>query len=100
YLNTQENIERNNCDTIAVFQGDSSLLVDKKYDIILANINRNILLEDIPRYSNCLNADGALFLSGFYLGDLNVISSKCEAYNLEYEKKIEKNNWISVKYVN
>lgn len=100
FLNSKENVERNDCNDIDVYQGDSSLLADKKYDIILANINRNILLEDIPIYANCLNTGGILFLSGFYLEDLDTISSKCSACSLEFEKKLEKNNWISTKYVN
>lgn len=100
YLNTQENVERNDCSDIQAFQGDRGLLKEKKYDVILANINRNILLEDIPIYAQCLNAGGQLFLSGFYLEDLDAISSKCKANGLEFEKKLEKNRWISVKYVN
>ncbi len=100
YLNTLENVERNNCPDIRVFQGDKELLSHKKYDIILANINRNTLLEDIPTYSDCLNDQGMLFLSGFYLEDLDAISSKCGANGLEFEKKLEKNNWVSAKYVN
>ncbi len=100
FINSKENVDRNHCENIDVYQGDSSLLAGKKYDIILANINRNILLEDIPIYTECLNNEGALFLSGFYLEDLDAISSKCGAYGLEFEKKLEKNNWVSVKYVN
>ena len=100
FLNTQENVERNHCPEIKAFQGDSSLLKDKKYDVILANINRNILLEDIPIYADCLNKGGTLFLSGFYLDDLDAISSKCGAYGLEFEKNLEKNNWVAAKYVN
>lgn len=99
YLNALENVERNHCD-INVCQGNSSLLTNKKYDIILANINRNILLKDISVYADCLNPNGALFLSGFYLEDLDIISSKCEGYGLEYVKNFEKNNWVAVKYVN
>lgn len=99
YLNSLENAERNQCD-IKVYQGDSALLAGKKYDIILANINRNILLEDIPIYANCLQPGGLLFLSGFYLEDLNAISSKCGGYGLQFAKNLEKNNWISAKYVN
>lgn len=100
YLNTQENIERNDCGSIKAFQGDSSLLKGKKYDVILANINRNILLEDIPVYVECLTSGGTLLLSGFYLDDLDAISSKCGEYGLNFEKKLKKNNWISAKYVN
>ncbi|PWL38178.1 50S ribosomal protein L11 methyltransferase [Flagellimonas aquimarina] len=100
FLNSKENVERNNCNNIEVYQGDSSLLANRKYDIILANINRNILLEDIPVYAKCLNTGGILFLSGFYLEDLDAISSKCGLYGLEFEKKLKNNNWISAKYVN
>ncbi|WP_421804279.1 50S ribosomal protein L11 methyltransferase [Flagellimonas sp.] len=100
FLNTQENVERNDCSDIKAFQGDSGLLKGKKYDIILANINRNILLEDIPIYADCLKNGGTLFLSGFYLADLDAISSKCAAYGLEFEKNLEKNNWVAAKYVN
>ncbi|MCR9264549.1 MAG: 50S ribosomal protein L11 methyltransferase [Flavobacteriaceae bacterium] len=100
YLNTQENIERNDCGSIKAFQGDSSLLKGKEYDVILANINRNILMEDIPVYVECLTSGGTLLLSGFYSGDLDAIYSKCAAYGLQFEKNLEKNNWISAKYVN
>ena len=100
FLNSKENVQRNGCGDIEVFQGDSSLLQGKNFDIILANINRNILLKDIPIYSQSLKKGGSLFLSGFYLKDLDAISSKCGAYGLEFEKKLEKNNWVSPKYVN
>lgn len=99
YLNAIENADRNNCKKIEVFEGNSNLLLGKKYDIILANINRNILLEDIPIYASSLNSKGLLFLSGFYSSDLDMISEKCKAHNLQFEKNLEKNNWVSVKYV-
>lgn len=99
YLNAKENVERNNCEHITVKEGDSSLLGSLKYDIILANINRNILLNDLPKYAECLKKGGKLFLSGFYSEDIPAISAKCGELNLEFEKNIEKNNWVAVKYV-
>ncbi len=99
YLNSIENIERNNCTNITVFQGDANLLKTKKFDVIIANINRNILLQDIPTYVKCLTANGLLLLSGFYLKDLEMISQKCEAFGLKFEKKFKKNNWVAAKYV-
>ncbi|SHG16227.1 50S ribosomal protein L11 methyltransferase [Flagellimonas flava] len=99
YLNTVENAERNHC-SIEVFQGDVSLLAGKTFDIILANINRNILLEDIPAYAKSLNPKGSLFLSGFYSDDLDAISSKCTEHGLQFVKNFEKNKWVSAKYVN
>lgn len=99
YLNAKENIERNNCGHINVYEGTADLLVDQQYDIIMANINRNILLEDIPAYVKCLNKGGILFLSGFYTEDLPKISERCGEVGLKFEKNLEKNNWVAVKYV-
>ena len=99
YLNAKENVERNNCSHINVYEGTADLLVDQKYDIIIANINRNILLEDIPSYVKCLNKGGMLFLSGFYKEDIPQISERCEEVGLKFEKNLEKNNWVAVKYV-
>lgn len=100
YLNALENVERNHCPEIAVHQGNSELLEGRKYDLILANINRNILLADIPVYAKCLNPGGSLIMSGFYAEDLEAISERCRAHGLEYEKKRAEDHWIAVKYVN
>ncbi|MCM4173417.1 50S ribosomal protein L11 methyltransferase [Arenibacter sp. TNZ] len=99
YLNAQENIERNNCGHINVFEGTAELLLDQKYDIIIANINRNILLEDIPAYVKCLKKGGIMFLSGFYVQDIPQITERCTEEGLKFEKNLEKNNWVAVKYV-
>ncbi|MEM8927248.1 MAG: 50S ribosomal protein L11 methyltransferase [Bacteroidota bacterium] len=97
--NTTENIRRNRCVAINVELGNASILIQKKYDVIIANINRNALLKDIPTYTSCLNKSGVLLLSGFYLRDLDMISTKCGSYNLQFEKNLEKNDWIAAKYV-
>lgn len=99
YLNSLENIQRNNQEHINVYEGDASLLISKKYDVILANINKNILLSDISIYANCLNDNGILFLSGFYKEDITDISAKCELFGLHFDENFEKNNWVAVKYV-
>lgn len=99
YLNAKENVARNNCSNIVVQEGDASHLVDQKYDIIIANINRNILVADLPTYAKCLNKKGLLFLSGFYQEDIPIISSKCLELGLKFENFIEKNKWVAVKYV-
>ena len=98
YLNSLENVERNQCSDIKVEQGDSSLLDGRSYDIILANINRNILLKDIPVYASCMNPQGLLFLSGFYQEDLESITAACEHSGFKYQKHIEKNNWVAAVY--
>lgn len=100
YLNSIENAERNNCTQITVYEGDASLLKDKKYDLIIANINRNILLNDMQQYVDCLNKKGILLLSGFYTEDIPFIDASCTEKGLTYVKKFERNNWTSLKYVN
>jgi ribosomal protein L11 methyltransferase len=98
YLNSIENVSRNNCEHIAVFEGDSSLLTNKKYDVIIANINRNILLMDMEIYTNCLQENGVLLLSGFYKEDIAMIDAEVSKYHLKLETTIERNNWVALKY--
>jgi ribosomal protein L11 methyltransferase len=98
YENSLENIVRNNCSHISVFEGDSALLVDKTYDVIIANINRNILLKDMKTYANCLNEKGVLLLSGFYQEDISIIDTEVSKYNLKLQTFIERNNWVALKY--
>lgn len=98
YLNSIENVERNNCEHISVFEGDSTLLTDKKYDVIIANINRNILLMDMEIYTNCLNENGVLLLSGFYKEDIPMIDAEVSKYQLKLETNLERNNWVALKY--
>ena len=98
YENSIENVTRNNCHHISVFEGDSSLLINKKYDLIIANINRNILLMDMKVYANCLNEKGILLLSGFYEEDIPIIDAEVSKYNLKLESFIQRNNWVALKY--
>lgn len=100
YLNSIENAARNNCHEISVFEGDASLLEGRKYDLIIANINRNILLNDLAIYVSCLNEKGLLFLSGFYREDIPAIDACCVELGLKLEKTLERNNWVSLKYSN
>ena len=98
YLNSIENAARNNCSHITVYEGDASLLQGKNYDVIIANINRNILLTDMASYAACLNPQGLLLLSGFYEEDIAAIDASCVENGLQFEKKFTKNNWVSLKY--
>jgi len=100
YLNSIENVERNNCSQITVYEGEATLLEGKQYDVIIANINRNILLNDMQSYVDCLNKNGILLLSGFYTEDIPFINASCTEKGLTYVKKFERNNWVSLKYVN
>lgn len=98
YLNTIENVERNNCEDITAYEGDVSLLSEKSYDVIIANINRNILLNDIQYYVKSLNPNGKLFLSGFYKEDLDMITEKCTKNHLDFIENSDRNNWIAASY--
>ncbi|MEY4011789.1 MAG: ribosomal methyltransferase [Bacteroidota bacterium] len=100
YLNSIENAERNHCQHISVYEGDAALLQDKKYDLIIANINRNILLNDMQSYVDCLNSGGTILFSGFYEEDIPFIDESCTEKGLTYVKKFQRNNWVSLKYVN
>lgn len=99
YLNSIENAQRNNCQYITVEEGDAALLKDRKYDLIIANINRNILLQDMAQYAECLHPKGTLLLSGFYAEDIAVIDQECTKNGLTYVNKHQRNNWVSLKYV-
>ena len=98
YENSLENIQRNNCNHITVYEGDASVLKEK-YDVIIANINRNILLSDMKTYTDCLNENGILLLSGFYKEDIVIIEDEVTKHGLTFEKMIQRNNWVALKYV-
>ena len=98
YLNSIENIDRNNSENINVYEGEVQKLMQFTYDNIFANINLNVLLADIPTYSKMLNTGGLLYLSGFYKRDINSIEKATKNSNLSLvESKIE-NEWVALKF--
>ena len=98
--NSLENIELNGVDRISVFQGDASLLKDQgPFDVIIANINRNILLNDMKRYVSCMHPGSELYMSGFYVDDIPVIQAEAEHNGLRFVHYKEKNRWAAVKFV-
>ncbi len=99
YENSKENCVRNGCKNIQVYQGDVSLLAQKKYDVIIANINRNILLRDIPQYCKSIASNGILFLSGFYKKDLPLLIETCKKQGLVFVANKEENKWVAAKFL-
>lgn len=95
YNNALENVQTNTFADIEVLLGDSATLPGKKYDIIFANINRNILLNDIPAYRKSLNENGKLFMSGFYTEDLPLIEAKAKEVGLSILSSRVENNWTA-----
>ena len=91
--NAKENCEVNEVSEIEILKGDSSLLVTEKFDVIAANINRNVLMNDIPVYSSVLNNSGTLLLSGFFETDFTKLISLAENKGLELVKSESRNSW-------
>ncbi len=75
------------------------MLTNKKFDLILANINRNVLLKDLSVYFNSLNENGIILLSGFFENDQNELNQKAMSLNFLFDKKETKNNWCLLKYL-
>lgn len=97
--NSLENIELNHVDDITVFQGDASSLADKgPFDVIIANINRNILLNDMKHYVSRMHSGSELYMSGFYVDDIPVIQAEAERNGLSFVHQQEKNRWAAVKF--
>lgn len=78
--------------------GDASLLQRNSYDVLLANINRNILLQDMQTYAGTLRRDGLLFVSGFYVEDMPLLIGAAAAAGLEYVSHDSIDNWCCIKF--
>jgi ribosomal protein L11 methyltransferase len=111
FENTKENILRNaltlrqaqcNADSateIVVELGDAENLKHKHFDLVIANINRNILIRDMKNYVETMQKDAVILLSGFYKSDLDAVSNACVSNGLKYVSHLEKNHWVAVKFV-
>lgn len=99
FRNAKENFERNNVSVNALL-GDASILTnDKHFDVILANINRNILLHDMHTYVNVLNIGGTLFMSGFYEHDIPAIVEKANSLGMTLSTQKTRNDWAAIKLI-
>lgn len=99
--NTKTNQALNQAAQITVVQGDASVL-DRQapFDLVLANINRNILLADMPRFASVLRpGGGVLLLSGFYTEDAEALCTKARTLGLTYCDMIEEDHWASLKFI-
>ncbi|NQX77942.1 50S ribosomal protein L11 methyltransferase [Gilvibacter sp.] len=99
YENSLENVERNGRADIVVKQGDASILGDKKFDTIIANINRNILLNDLPAYHAVLQPGGTLYLSGYLEADREILEEACTKLGGTAVKYKSREGWIAAKFV-
>ena len=95
YEGTCENAALNKITNIEAKLGDASFLGNEKYDLIFANIHKNVLLNDMNAYHSVLNNGGTLIMSGFYTEDINDIVTKAEELGMENAGFVEKNNWVA-----
>lgn len=100
YTNALENIRLNHTAEIEVALGGAERIAAfAPFEVIFANINRNILLQDMHHYAEALQPAGQLFMSGFYLEDLPIIAEECQRNGLRVEGYKERHNWVAVKVV-
>ncbi len=99
--NSDENYQLNKCQKCTIQKGSIAEVVlnNTPYDIVIANINKNILLSEMGQYANHLSENGNLLLSGFYQSDLGDIKTSCAKNGLKYNKHITKNNWVAAHFV-
>lgn len=97
FNNAVENMERNSATQVTVKQGDITA-AGSGYDIILANINRNVLLVHIPEYSKRMNK-GELLMSGFYEDDLEVIRQPAAMNGFKLDRTIKNNQWVATRFI-
>lgn len=97
--NTAENAERNTCIKIQADHGDAASIKGMNFDIVLANINRNVLLQDMNAYSQTLSSGGSLVMSGYFDVDFGLINKQAEKLGFALEKKLSEKNWICCHYI-
>ncbi|MGL4291987.1 MAG: 50S ribosomal protein L11 methyltransferase [Bacteroidales bacterium] len=97
--NAVENAKLNETENIEIQCGDASLLEDgRTYDVIFANINRNILLNDLNSYAKCMHEGSVIFMSGFYVEDIPAIQAEAERQGLKLHHFRDKNRWVAIRF--
>lgn len=99
YENTIENAARNGIETIRILHGDVLLLGDEDYDVIIANITRNVLLEDMAAYAAVLKPGGTLFLSGFLAFDKDIIFAEADKHGMQHAGEKMHKDWVALKLI-
>lgn len=98
FENCRENTERNAQEGIEVLQGVVDSVRDRRYDVVLANINKNVLLEDLKTYAGVLKEKGILLLSGFYRKDLPDLQKIASEHGLHYQDSRERDDWTAARF--
>ncbi len=98
FHNCVQNIERNGCVHIQTIQGDDSYVFNEKFDIILANINRNVILKNISYWKNLMNPNGLLIVSGILQNDETDIVLQAEKNDLVVKDILRTNGWLAISF--
>ena len=98
YRNAFTNCELNGISDIEIVLGDA-LAIQGQYDVVLANINRNILLRDMHYYVDAMRTNAHIFFSGFYTEDLESIKTEAERLGLRYCRHLSRNNWVAAEFM-
>ena len=98
YRNAFTNCELNGVSDIEIVLGDASA-IKGQFDVVLANINRNILLRDMHYYVEAMNSNAHIFFSGFYTEDLPSIQAEAEHLGLHYNRFLSRNNWVAAEFI-
>ena len=100
YESTIENAALNQISNIEIICGGKEVIPDSKFDVILANINRNILLDQIQRYAEVLRPGGEIVFSGFYEDpDLGMIRNACMGVGMLYQDHKKINDWVAARFI-
>jgi len=100
YESTIENAQLNHIQNIKALCGSKEVIPEEHFDIILANINRNILLDQMQRYSEVLKVGGEIYFSGFYeTPDLDIITDEARKHGLKYIIHKKNKDWVAAKFV-
>ncbi|MBD3638412.1 MAG: 50S ribosomal protein L11 methyltransferase [Crocinitomicaceae bacterium] len=98
FKNAKENCQMNNCERIEVVLGDHQTITDKSFDIIVANINKNVLIEQFSVYSDCLKSSGKLLISGFFETDQTELINKAKEHGFIFEQTYTKDEWAMIEF--
>jgi len=100
FESTIENSQLNKIFNVQTLNGSKEAIPAELFDVILANINRNILLDQLKRYSEVLKPDGELYMSGFYeTPDLDLIMDEARKYGIKYIIHKINNGWVAAKFI-
>ena len=98
--NSKENLNKNQCKNINVVLGNQIIKKNTNYDLIFANINRNILFDQFPSYAKALSYNGTLLISGFYIKDIPILKARALEFGLKIVEEKQKDIWCALKLKN